>query len=348
MPPSPPPAPIRLASNNVWPFALDASEGGGWGLIDAGADGAIGGVEAWTALVEQARGLGFAPRDVRAVVVTHEHIDHTGLAARWAAQGARIVAARAAMPMLRAGLDGYHVLRAARVEELRRHGCPEDALEAVASAGLRIDLAWEPCPAHALDEAEERSTFALAEGRTLRLVATPGHTPGHLVAFVEETGDLCSGDALLPDTIPTPGLHFPAVVEGDALRGPGAAPRWPSLPPFLASVEAIAAMAPRRILPGHGEIVDDPARLIARFRAHHARLAEQVRAALEGDALAGGGAKSAYEIARAIFPRLPAARVAQAMTEVIGHLDVLEAAGVVRRDAHDGTLRHARLTTPTE
>ena len=35
-------APIRLASNNVWPFAL---RDGGWVLVDAGLDGEVGGVE---------------------------------------------------------------------------------------------------------------------------------------------------------------------------------------------------------------------------------------------------------------------------------------------------------------
>ena len=41
--------------------------------------------------------------EVRAVVVTHEHIDHAGLAARWAGQGAAIVAMPEALPMLAAG-----------------------------------------------------------------------------------------------------------------------------------------------------------------------------------------------------------------------------------------------------
>jgi glyoxylase-like metal-dependent hydrolase (beta-lactamase superfamily II) len=143
-------------------------------------------------------------------------------------------------------------------------------------------------------------------------------------------GDLCSGDALLPDTIPTPGLQFPGVAGGDL-----DAPRWPSLPPMLASVEAIAALRPARILPGHGEIVDDPARLIDRFRGHHQRRAGQVR-----DALASG-ATCAHDIARALFPRLDGVRVAQAMTEVIGHLDVLEAAGSLRCDGDgDGIRRY--------
>ena len=39
-----------------------------------------------------------------------------------------------------------------------------------------------------------------------------------------------------------------------------------------------------------------------------------------------GGATTAFEVARTLFRRLPDMRIGQAMTEVIGHLDVLAAA----------------------
>ena len=57
-------------------------------------------------------------------------------------------------------------------------------------------LRWEPCPADALDAAEDRETYRLADGRTLRLIAAPGHTPGNLVALIGETREVFSGDTL--------------------------------------------------------------------------------------------------------------------------------------------------------
>ncbi|RJQ13246.1 MAG: MBL fold metallo-hydrolase, partial [Dehalococcoidia bacterium] len=83
--------PIRIADNNLWPFRL---ADGGVLLVDAGWEPDED-LEAWGGIEAQAGALGFAARDVRIVVVTHEHIDHAGLAARWARGGARIVAARA-------------------------------------------------------------------------------------------------------------------------------------------------------------------------------------------------------------------------------------------------------------
>ena len=85
-----------------------------------------------------------------------------------------------------------------------------------------------------------------------------------------------------------------------------------------------------------GDAVEDPSRLIEQFVTHHERRARQVR-----DALASGEALCAHEIARTLFPRLTGARIAQAMIEVIGHLDCLEAEHLVRCDGTGGVLRYA-------
>src|SRR5690606_13711462 len=94
------PVPLVLGDNNVWPLALDASEGGGWLLVDAGLDDAAGDVASWDALVEQLHAQRIEPSEVRVVVLSHVHIDHAGLAGRWADLGARIVVGRAGMPVV--------------------------------------------------------------------------------------------------------------------------------------------------------------------------------------------------------------------------------------------------------
>ncbi|TAK79656.1 MAG: MBL fold metallo-hydrolase [Dehalococcoidia bacterium] len=319
------PNPIRVADNNLWPFRL---ADGGVLLIDAGWE-PEGNLYAWGGIEAQAEALGFAAaRDVRVVVVTHEHIDHAGLAARWAREGARIVGARAAMGALAAGLEGLRAQRHERAAELARQGAPAEVVAGL--LGTRTtQQRWEPCPLDAIGAAEESGPWALADGRTLRLVLAPGHTPGNLVAAVEGPDglDLCSGDTLLPTTIPTPGLHFPHALEGDATR-------WPSLPPFLRSVAALRALPLTRVLPGHGEVVDNPARLFAQFEAHHARRGRRVRAAL-----AAAQTATAFEVTRAVFPRLPTVRIGQAMTETIGHLDVLAEVGAARAEAIDDSPR---------
>ncbi len=77
----------------------------------------------------------------------------------------------------------------------------------------------------------------------LQIVGTPGHTPGHLAVFDEDTGVLVAGDALN---------------NNDGLAG--------SSPEFTedqaaaeASVLKLARLAPRTILVGHGDPITDGA-----------------------------------------------------------------------------------------
>lgn len=306
------PTQLVLGDNNVWPLRLDASERGGWLLIDTGFDAPVGEVSTWEVLVEQALAAGVTPEDVRVVVVTHEHIDHAGLAARWAALGARIVVGRAGLRTVALGREANERTRGARLAEYRRHGTPEEVLAVLQRVQPTRALRWDPCPPDALDAAEDRETYRLAGGRRLRLIAAPGHTPGNLVALIEETGELFSGDTLIPTTIPTPGLHFPGLTEGTD------GTRWPSLPPFLRSVAALRTLDLARVYPGHGDVIEDPAAYIDRFEGHHARRAAKVRAAL-----VEAGEATAFDLVRAMFRRLPDGRIGQALTEVIGHLDLL-------------------------
>lgn len=79
----------------------------------------------------------------------------------------------------------------------------------------------------------------------LRVVATPGHTPGHISLFDDETGLLLAGDA---------------VVNGVAIGGTTGDGVEPSPPSFtadadeaLASVRTLVDLAPTTILFGHGD-----------------------------------------------------------------------------------------------
>ncbi len=321
---------LRLGDNLLYPLALRE---GGVLLIDAGPDipGDDGQEDSWTSLGIQLGVHGIEVRDVRYALVTHAHLDHAGLAYRWASEGTTVLAGRADVRSLALGQQSRERQRALQFADLARHGCPPEIIEGMRSPRGRhpFGLRWEACPAESLEVAA--SSYELADGRTLQVIDAPGHTPGNLVAFIPETGALFSGDTILPTTVPTPGMHYPAAVEGDET-----APRWPSLPPFIASVAALRELAVERIHPGHGDLVEEPATLFDRFEEHHARRARRVRAALED------GPLGAYGVAKQLFPRIPARRMGQAVTEVLGHLDLLIEGGEAELLERDGGLE-ARL-----
>jgi glyoxylase-like metal-dependent hydrolase (beta-lactamase superfamily II) len=65
---------------------------------------------------------------VRTVLLSHAHLDHAGLAARWQAHGARILAGRADAPALALDAAARERERDLARRELLRHGVPPDLL----------------------------------------------------------------------------------------------------------------------------------------------------------------------------------------------------------------------------
>lgn len=117
-------------------------------LIDSGTD------EGAKIVLDNIRSLGFDPRDVAVILMSHEHFDHVGGMARLqAATGATVVASEAAIPVLRSGMVS-----------------PQDPQ---AKSG---HPAFPPVTGEtrAVGDYSGRS-FA---GRTFFPIATPGHTLG--------------------------------------------------------------------------------------------------------------------------------------------------------------------------
>jgi N-acyl homoserine lactone hydrolase len=129
------------------------------------------------AVPAQLRGLGFEPGDVRTVVMTHLHYDHTGAASEF--QQAPFVADRAEWEAARSSgiLKGY---RRAHLDG------PRD--------WRLVDFAAPDVGSHATFG---RALDLLGDG-SIRLLSTPGHSRGHLSVLLRLGGGrelLITGDA---------------------------------------------------------------------------------------------------------------------------------------------------------
>lgn len=137
---------------------------------------------------------GFAPENLREVLVTHIHLDHAGAAATLARRyGATVYAERSAAPHL---VEPSRLLASA-------HRVFGDALE---------DL-WglpQPLPEAQLKTVQGGDVLKI-RGHTLEVIATPGHAGSH-VAYLLAGERLFTGDAL-------------------GIRVPGAACLRPAVPP---------------------------------------------------------------------------------------------------------------------
>lgn len=139
----------------------------------------------------------------------------------------------------------------------------------------------------------------------LMVLHTPGHSPDHVTLWHEDTRTAFSGDLLIAG----------GSVMIQASRGG-------RLGDYLASLERVLALEPRRLLPAHGPAIDDPPRLITAYIAHRRMRERQIV-----DALRAGNV-TVEAIAETIYDGLDPALMAAARENVRAHLEHLQSEGL--------------------
>ena len=122
------------------------------------------------------------------------------------------------------------------------------------------DMALEPGQADAklkgdFPSVETRPTKAVKDNDavgSLKVIATPGHTPGHIAFYDERDGSLIAGDAF--QTLG--GIAVAGVIRW-LFPFPGRA-TWHK-PTAAQSAEKLLALKPKRLATGHGRILENPA-----------------------------------------------------------------------------------------
>lgn len=131
----------------------------------------------------------------------------------------------------------------------------------------------------------------------LRILHTPGHSPDHLCFLDEESRDLYCGDLARAGG----SIVIPASTGGNLRQ-------------YLDSLRRIRALEPRRLLPGHGAIVDDPAALIDDYLRHRQQREDEIIAALIA------GLRTPEEIVPRVYGVLSPMLNAAAADSVLAHL----------------------------
>ncbi|MFD4444341.1 MBL fold metallo-hydrolase [Nocardia sp. NPDC058519] len=218
-------------------------------LIDAGWHGDAATIE------KSIRALGHRPEDIRAILLTHAHLDHVGA-----------------------------------LNHLRRHyGTPVYTSE-IEVAHARGEVHESATPLDVIKRLSDRSTIGWAARITaaggLRKnpvphietfpiegaldlpghpvpIPTPGHTSGHTAFHLPEVGAVATGDTLVT-AHPT-----------SKTTGPQLLPNFfnHSTPETLTALEALESLAADLVLPGHGDpFTEGIAEAVAHARAHAANL----------------------------------------------------------------------------
>lgn len=218
---------VHRLTQGVSNFYL-VEDGGKFVLVDAGAAGD------WDLLVGALSSMGRTPEDLEAVLVTHAHSDHTGVAER-----ARTVAGSAVW------------IHQADADQIKGAKAPKN--EAGMGRYLRYAETWKTAfvlvrhRGTKVVPVAEVSTFADGEsidvpGRP-RAVHMPGHTSGMSAVYFGSRSALMTGDSLVlrnPLTGRTGPQIAPAALNRDSQQA-------------LRSLDGLAGLTADVLLPGHGD-----------------------------------------------------------------------------------------------
>lgn len=298
--------PVPIPNNPLrYTLAYALGHPGGLTLIDPGWDAP----ESWQALLAGIASTGYEISDVVAVLATHVHPDHYGLAGKVRqASGAWV---------------GLHAADAALLRTDQTTGLPAVA---AAARSLFQDAGAPPLE---LPRSLTRSALAsfvpttepdrlLADGElldfgswSLRVLHTPGHSPGHVCLRDATQRLLFTGDHVLPQITGTVGLH--SNDDDDALGD------------FLASLATLndIAFALDEVLPAHEYRFTGLARRIEEVLTHHEQRLDETAAAVEHTP-----GRSAWDIAQQLTWSRPWSDIDTLMrrlaaAETLAHLQLL-------------------------
>jgi len=304
--------PVPMPDNPLRYVIVYAFETGtGLVMVDAGWNTD----DAWAALNAGLERAGGSITDVEAVLVTHLHPDHYGLAGRVReASGAWIGLHPADASLLEDRYVDTDQLVGRMTELLEASGVPEDRRPNLANASMEIKSMVHMAVPDVLFEDEGQFTFG---GWDLQTIWTPGHSPGHVCLWSERHRLLLSGDHVLPRITSNISVHsqqFPNPL-GD----------------FIDSLNKMRAFQPDEILPAHEyRFKNLSVRLDALIEHHEERLVEILTLLRFNDGLTAWELTTKLQWSRPFDEILPFMQRA-ANGETLAHLVLLEHRGLVTR-----------------
>ncbi|HEY5343655.1 MAG TPA: MBL fold metallo-hydrolase [Solirubrobacteraceae bacterium] len=271
---------------------------------------------------------GHAIEDIELLVVTHQHIDHFGLASILARRsGAEVAALEGLAPYLGDFREAAELDDRFAERTMLLHGIPADVVTALraVSASFR---AWGAAVevTRPLRDGEELRL----RDRTLRVLHRPGHSPSDTALHDESSATMLAADHLIKHISSNPLIARP-LDAGPDFTGP----RPQALVDYIASLRRTREIELSLVLPGHGEPIDDHRALIDKRLRLHDRRAEKIHG------LIADAPRTAHEIALELWGNIAVTQAYLTLSEVLGHVDLLLADERIAEEESDGVVRFA-------
>jgi len=297
-----------LVATNIYLLKGDNS----YTLIDTG----WGGERAFNSLNSQLAEIGVGLKDISQLIVTHVHFDHYGLAGKIKkSSDARIFVHRREQEI-------FHT-RYAVTEEflntierwLQLNGMPAALTKVVHKP---IGGFGKPIPAQP-DVLLEGNEVIPCGHFNLKVIWTPGHTPGHICLYEPVHQLLFTGDHILQ--VITPNVGLSAFSEANPLGD------------YLKSLAKVKKLQITLVLPAHENVFNNLADRVDEITHHHELRSAEIISVMQRDEL------TAYQIAKRVvwvpehggvkYDDLSSVAKVAALSETLAHLRALSVSKIV-------------------
>ena len=254
-------------------------------------------------------------------IITHLHADHQGMVASLIRNGSRAYMGEGDASMMKAGT----IADAGRFpmgDYAAKSGFPDDELQSaiVNHPGFK----YGPSAVVDYQYIKEGDVFKVG-AYTLEVVATPGHTYGHMCLYDRDKKVLFSGDHVLGDI--TPNIQA-----------------WSDdtdpLDLYIKSLKMVYEMEVELCLPGHRSFITDFKKRVLELIEHHRVRANEAISVLEKQSQTAyqTASQMTWDIVAKSWDDFPVMQKWFATGEAIAHLLYLEHLNLVQREIRDGLI----------
>ncbi|MCF6138806.1 MBL fold metallo-hydrolase [Pseudalkalibacillus berkeleyi] len=292
---------------------------GSLSLIDAGVNSS----KCWDYLNEALHHHGFSLEDLDQIIITHNHEDHVGLVDRIvSSRNIPVYVPEKAICRLKRDRDFFEMRMEFFNKLYKEMGC-----------GVEGDVQIKKLGAAMASHEEKRlKSDVIPIGKqtftSLEPLETPGHSPDHMIYYDHGQKVIFGGDLLLNH------ISSNALVEPDESGN-----RIKTVLEHEQSLKKCASIHANVLYPGHGDIIYDHRMLVEKRLRGISRKASKIESELEQEP------RTASDIALTFYKDRYYEQFSLVMSEIIGHLDYLEANGKVTKELSGGVWVYRKLRT---
>lgn len=308
------PTPFLVGPVNVYIIKGDSLT-----LVDTGPNSD----QAKEVLKDSLKKLGYFPEDIEQVIVTHHHPDHVGLVEDLFSH-AKLIGHNKCDPWLRKDRSFIAFIENYFYSFFQQHAVPKGLIEKMVKVN-RYFLGFTG--RRGLD-------VVVKEGDVIdglpgwKVIETPGHAQSHISLYYEADRLLIGGDHIISHISSNAIIEPPYDDEEE---------RPLTLLQYRQALKKCLDLNPRKVYSGHGEAIEDLKGLLdIRFKEHEDK-ANRLKSIIPEEGI------TSFELCKLYFPHIYLKEPMLTMSEIIGHLDLLEERGSVKTIVKNGIIFYEKL-----